>query len=255
MHPRLQEIAESPIEGVRVWLSELDVLSDAELPELRAHLNPAERARAERFHFEHDRRHYSATRGLLRSLLSEMIGRSAAEIEFTYGEHGKPAIAAHPSIHFNVSHSAGWAMFAVSRERAVGIDLESAARLEPNETKLAELAARVLSAGELAGWRGLPDAEARRLGFLRAWTRKEAYLKARGRGVFDHLAEIELALDADRPAKVLRFSPAKAKDSLTNSWVLHDLAAPAGFAAALAIEESAAPAFHHHAQGSTARHF
>src|SRR5204863_518086 len=165
----------------------------------------------------------------------------ASRLVFEYAAHGKPAIAAEFSgdlpLRFNLSHSAGWAMFALAWDREVGVDLESAARLTRNVDGLTALATRVLSTRELAIWRALPDTAAREAAFLRAWTRKEAYAKATGQGLFDKLTCIEVALDASAPKSSLTLHSSTKEGAITRHWTVHDLAAPDGFAAALAVAE------------------
>jgi len=126
-------------------------------------------------------------------------------------------------------------MFALAWEREVGIDLESAARLKRDVHGLTGLAARILSSRELSIWQALPDA-LREAAFLRAWTRKEAYAKAIGKGLFDEIDCIEVALDAAAPKTSLPLRAFQRQEEISRNWVLHDLSAPAGFAAALAIE-------------------
>jgi 4'-phosphopantetheinyl transferase len=210
-----------------------------ELEELTALLDAGEQARAARFHFERDRRHYGACRGLLRGLLGAALDTPASALMFEQGVHGKPAIPAAflqgRRLHFNLSHSAGWAMFALSRDSEVGIDLESTHRLKRDDDGLAGLAARVLSVRERVIWQALPDTE-RDAAFLRAWTRKEAYAKATGRGLLDDLLQTDVALDAAAPkSSLLLRSSREGEDA--RGWVLHDLPAPEGFAAALAVEQ------------------
>jgi 4'-phosphopantetheinyl transferase len=222
-------------------MAHLESLSPTELGELDALLDSAERARAARFHFERDRRHYVASRGLLRRLLGAALDKPASALVFEYGAHGKPAISAAflqgRTLCFNLSHSAGWAMFALAWDRDVGIDLEAAARLNRDVNGLSGLAARMLSERELAIWRALPDAAAREAAFLRAWARKEAYAKATGEGLFDQLICIEVALDAATPESSLTLRSSPQEGEITRRWVLHDLSAPDGFAAALAVEQ------------------
>jgi 4'-phosphopantetheinyl transferase len=241
MFSALLESAHTPVAGVKIWTAQLDSLSSAEIDELEAALDSAERARAARFHFEPDRRHYVASRGLLRRLLGAALDMPASSLVFEYGAHGKPAITAEFSrdrpLCFNLSHSAGWAMFALAWDRKVGIDLESAARLTRNVDGLTALATRVLSTRELAIWRALPDAAAREAAFLRAWTRKEAYAKATGQGLFDKLTCIDVALDAVAPKSSLTLHPSTKEGEIAPRWGIYDLSAPDGFAAALAVEE------------------
>lgn len=225
------------MDGVQIWQSPLDALTAAEIQRLASVLAPSERQRAARFHFARDRNHYVACRGLLRELLASALKRPAASLVLEYGAHGKPEIAAETGgrrPRFNLSHSEGWVMFAFAWDRKVGIDLESGTRLDPDENNLAALARRILSERELAVWQGLPDVRLRHAAFLRAWTRKEAFAKATGKGVLEQWERIELVLDAGAPNPSLVVRPPSGEPG---SWVVHDLAAPSGFAAALAIEQ------------------
>jgi 4'-phosphopantetheinyl transferase len=231
----------SPASGVQIWMARLDSLSPPELEELGALLDSAERTRAARFHFERDRKHYVASRGLLRYLLGTALGAPAPALVFEYGAHGKPALtsafARDRTLRFNLSHSAGSAMFALAWDQEIGIDLESAIRLQRDVNGLTGLAARVLSARELLIWQALPNTTAREAAFLRAWTRKEAYAKAKGQGLFDELNYIDVALDAAAPKSSLTLCSPATEGEVTRYWTLHDLAAPDGFAAALALEQ------------------
>jgi 4'-phosphopantetheinyl transferase len=241
MASSLLQSAGTPMSGVQIWTAQPESLSPAEIGELSASLDSAEHTRAARFHFERDRRDYVASRGLIRRLLGAALDTPASALVFEYGAHGKPAISAESlqgrTLRFNISHSAGWAMFALAWDRDVGIDLEAAARLDRDVNGLSGLAARVLSSRELAIWQALPDAAAREAAFLRAWTRKEAYVKAMGKGLFDALGNIEVALDAATPKSSLMLRSFPEKGETLRHWVLHDLSAPDGFAAALAVEQ------------------
>lgn len=233
----------------RIWHAHLAAISAGELADLESLLDPAERTRAARFRFERDRRHFVAARGILRHLLGEALGVRAQDVLFCYGRNGKPALAtgSEPALRFNLSHSGGHAMFALTHGGEIGIDLETAGRLAGRDDELVGLAARVLTTRELAVWRKLPDAAARQAAFLRAWTRKEAYGKATGEGVFDGLTRIEVALDAAAPQPLLRLPcgeraagggrTTRSSASAGQVWVIHDLPAPVGFAAALAVAE------------------
>lgn len=233
------QAADSPVSGVQLWTAHLEALSLEELGELHVLLDAGEQARAARFHFERDRRHYVAARGLLRRLVSAALDQPASALVFEYGAQGKPAIS--PAsvrdrrLCFNLSHSAGWAMFALAWDCEVGVDLECIARLQRDTDGLAGLAARVLSARELAIWQALPDT-ARETAFLRAWTRKEAYVKATGQGLLDELVHTDVALDAAAPKSPLTLRSPR-KGEIARDWVLYDLPAPNGFAAAIAVEQ------------------
>ena len=102
------------------------------------------------------------------------------------------------AIRFNVSHSHGIALYAVTRGREVGIDLE---RIR-SDLAVAEIAERFFSRREIAMLRTLPI-EAQRQAFFRCWTRKEAYIKARGEGLSLPLDQFDVSLAPGEPAAVL----------------------------------------------------
>jgi len=232
------ESSDAIVDGVRISTIHLESVSSARVKELSGSLDVVEQARAARFRFEGDRRDYIAAHGLLRRLLGDALDEPASAIAFQYGARGKPMISNPrlPTLHFNLSHSEGWAMFALAWNREVGIDLEAAARFG-DEQKLRELAARVLSPREVEIWRSLPDAPQRRTALLRAWTRKEAYGKATGEGLFDGLQEIELALDAASPKASLMVCPFQRDQNAMRAWTIHELSAPEGLGAALVVEQ------------------
>lgn len=244
MHSCLSELPDAPATGLRIWTADLDSLSPAAVGQLGTLLDATERARAARFHFERDRQHYIATHGLLRNLLGDTLNQSASTLTFQSGPYGKPALAAEdrhcPNLGFNLSHSGDWAMFALAWDREVGIDLETITHVEGDEDELSGLAARIFSTREMTHWRALPKIETRRAAFLRAWTRKEAYAKAIGKGVADELRHIELVLDAAAPKPSLIVNLSRKGEGRTRDWAIHDLPAPEGFAAAVAFNKAAA---------------
>jgi 4'-phosphopantetheinyl transferase len=223
----------SPEEDVQLWMADLDSVRPNEMREFVAALDAAERARAVQFRFERDRQRYVAARGILRRLIGTELEIPPATVVFKYGRRGKPEIDAVASdgkiLRFNQSHAAGRAMFALTWDRKVGIDIEASEHLARSGGDICDLASHILSPRELVIWRALPNDSARHLALLRAWTRKEAYIKAMGEDLLDQLQSIEVALDAAAP---------QPSHSMRNDWIVHDLAAPAGFAAAIAVEET-----------------
>jgi len=216
---------------VHVWRAPLDLPSEAREP-LAGTLAPDELARAARFRSPRDRDRSVAARGILRALLGRCLDVAPASLRFGYGPHGKPslAIGGAPAadIRFNVTHAGGQALYAVARGREVGIDLEPIRDLPDAD----EVAARFFSPREAAALRALPP-ERRMAGFFACWTRKEAYVKARGAGLALPLASFSVAVDPERPAALLA---AAAPDGDDDRWSLHDLRPGAGLAAALAVE-------------------
>jgi 4'-phosphopantetheinyl transferase len=162
---------------VRVWRADLDRDGEAAEAEI-ALLAPEEVERAGRFRFARDRRRFVAGRVAQRRLLERYLGRAPDEVRFGYGINGKPYLLGEGEQEgptFNLANSDGWALIACTRGRMVGVDLEAISEVED----LAELAAYCMAPPELEAWRALTDGE-RLTGFHRLWTRKEAYLKARG---------------------------------------------------------------------------
>ena len=129
---------------VHIWLANLN---DFTPESLRPLLAADELARAARFHFERDRSHFIVARGLLRKLLGSYLETEAAEVSLDYGAMGKPTLRTAPgsSLTFNLAHSYGLALYAFSRERAVGVDLEYVR----DDVAAEQLAERFFSKGEV----------------------------------------------------------------------------------------------------------
>jgi 4'-phosphopantetheinyl transferase len=201
VHPASVAECEQIGDEMHVWHAALDRESDT-LARLELVLSPEEKARADRFHFVNDRNRFVVARGLLRELLGRYLHQFPADLEFSYAEHGKPALSggnASTGLCFNLSHSAGLVVYAIARERNLGIDVEHV-RPEFASDGIAE---RYFSASEVSDLRRLPS-EARVAGFFNCWTRKEAYLKATGMGLQIPLNSFAVSVWSDRPAQFLR---------------------------------------------------
>lgn len=175
--PLTAEAVSAPASGViDLWLLKREVLGrSAEGGE--AILSSEERARARRFRFSRDRERFIVGRAALRRLLGSYLGVPPHSVAFAYGPHGKPRLAdtvhGTPPIFFNLSHSAGLALIAVSPDCEVGVDIEAVRPL----TQVSEMAAAVFSDEDQAALAATPEAE-RELAFYRMWTAMEACLKA-----------------------------------------------------------------------------
>ncbi len=183
---------------VHVWRVPL-CLPDARIEGLWHTLDATERRKAESYRFERHRRRYIAATGALRSLLGRYMGVQAAGVRFVYGAHGKPILAAERAIEFNLSHSGDLALCAVARGRALGVDVERLRAIDEAEG----IAEQFFAPGERAALRELPPS-ARAEAFLRCWTCKEAYLKARGEGLTASLDRFEVTFASGEPAVGLR---------------------------------------------------
>ena len=180
---------------VHVWLAHLSN-ANANLTSLRAALSTDEISRAEKFHFAEHRERWQSTRGVLRLLLARYLKEPATEIAFEYGAQGKPKLKhpANSNLHFNTSHSGDFAVFAFTRAGEVGVDIECVRDEMPRRD---DIVRRYFAPGEQRQLFALPEPERARA-FFKLWTRKEAFVKARGTGLFSGLDQFEVSLDAPR---------------------------------------------------------
>jgi 4'-phosphopantetheinyl transferase len=225
------EILELNHKEVHVWRATLD-LPMSRVRSLEQTLAADERARAERFHFEKDRMHFIVARGLLRAILGRYLARNPHTLRFCYSQYGKPTLAREShndaSLCFNVTHSHGVALYAVSRNRAIGIDLE---RIR-TDVACEQIAERFFSPYEVSTLRSVPI-YMRPEAFFSCWTRKEAYLKARGMGLSLALSQFDVTVAPGGSAALLS---TREEDQDISSWWLCDLSPGFGYVAALAVE-------------------
>lgn len=208
---------------LHVWTIDLAVGGTA-FDSLRSVLSRDEHERADRYYAEPDRSRFVAARGSLRNILSRYTGVDAAAITFDYGDFGKPALApgsGDSAIHFNLSHSRDVALCAITRGHDVGIDVEEIRQ----EISVERIAAQFYLPAER---RLLATAANPAETFTRIWVRKEAYLKATGRGVGADLPGLQ---DMSTPTDANGII-AIAERGVT--WRIQDVPAPAGYSAAAA---------------------
>jgi 4'-phosphopantetheinyl transferase len=213
--------------SVHVWVANLDA-SAAKLYSLKQTLSADEHARAERFLSERDQNRFITGRGLLRTLLGSYLDRPPEQLEFAYSPRGKPALAnasGQHELHFNLAHSHGLILIAVTRACPLGVDVEQVRPINEAEG----IAKRFFTPGEIAKLKALPEAQ-RLAAFFNLWTRKEAYLKATGEGL-EMLNQIEVSCAPGDPARVLAIS---GNTATAQSWMLAELAPAPGFVGALA---------------------
>ncbi len=153
-------------------------------------------------------------------------------MRFTYSNYGKPLVANEDNgndLRFNLTHSHGLALLAVTRGRDIGIDVEYLRDMERDGELLAE---RFFSPRETAALRSLPP-ELRREAFFHCWTRKEAYIKANGKGLSLPLDEFDVSLHPGEQAALLatQHDPDDAR-----RWSMRSLLPADGYIAALTVE-------------------
>jgi 4'-phosphopantetheinyl transferase len=193
-------------------------------------LSPEELERAGRYRFEHDRVRFIVARSALRLLLAGYLGIEPASLRIVSGRRGKPELAPGASswLRFNISRSEGLAVFAIGRNRQLGVDVERVR----TDMDFEPLVDRVLSVAERGALDQLAPADRRRA-FYRCWTRKEAYLKALGVGLSVAPHEVDVTGDHVKPQVRGQLRGFLKPDS---AWSLHDTDLSPGYVAALAVE-------------------
>lgn len=210
---------------VQIWRVALEPPPEA-LARFERCLAPDELARADRFHFARERRRYVVTRAALRILLGRMLSLEAADVCLQYGAEGKPSLAtAHQSdLQFNVAHSHELALVALARGPALGVDLEYRRELDDAQ----RIAQRFFSTQEVAALLAAPAAQQQTL-FFRIWTRKEAFVKATGKGLSQELDAFDVMAADGSPLSHVAFNGA------VTPWRVFDLTPGEPYAAALVV--------------------
>jgi 4'-phosphopantetheinyl transferase len=235
------------VDRPHLWQVSLSIatISADKFQELRATLSPDERAKADRFYDPLDGHRYIMARGTLRSILSHYLHLAPSGIKFTYTPQGKPLLdrafltvdqpvnvpnftalrnTQFPNIQFNLSHSQDLAVYGVTLDRPLGIDVEY---LRPLKDTLS-LAKRWFTPKEYTEILQHPDPTTT---FFRFWTAKEAYLKATGAGL-RHLSRVEICISADGSLQLRELSTTPQK------WSIVELAPAPGYVGALAMPDN-----------------
>ena len=213
---------------VHVWRTEL-VQPDDVLDKFWPTLDPDEADRARRFHFEKHRRGFVVGRGFLREVLGRYLDAKPESLQFAYGAYGKPALdGEHKStrLRFNMSHSHNLALLGVTEDNEIGVDVEYMRA----DFAGADIAQRFFSRAEVATFNRLAE-EDRVAAFFRCWTRKEAFIKATGKGMSQSLDEFDVTLAPGVAAELLRVDQEDA-----TRWFLSDIDVGREYAAALVVE-------------------
>jgi 4'-phosphopantetheinyl transferase len=216
--------------AVHVWRVSLNQ-SPSQTALFRNNLDDDERSRADRFYFSRDRERFIVARGVLRAILGRYSNRAPESLSFSYSAHGKPALVPESdadAIRFNLSHSHGMALYAVSRGREVGVDLE----FIRGDLEAEQIAERFFSHSEIETLRALPP-NLRKYAFFLCWTRKEAYIKARGEGLSLALDQFDVSLTPGEPAALLS---TRSDSDEALRWSLRNLNPAPGYTAALAVK-------------------
>lgn len=211
---------------IHIW--RIDLTQDWNIPQ---YLSSDERERYSRFKLQLHRDRFARGRRALRLLIGRYLNKDTEAIQFEYGSSGKPKLKESPtniSLFFNASHCDSTMLVGFSTNGDIGIDVETNRDL-PDEPKIVN---RFFSKREILAYSSLPKA-LRSQGFINAWTRKEAILKATGEGLQRSLDSFSVSLDPRQPCEIQDFTSFK-DESI--SWSLIDLSSPPCYTAAAAVQ-------------------
>jgi 4'-phosphopantetheinyl transferase len=204
--PSAFQLSSAEVAGgeVHVWKLPLDI-DKSTFAKVAGLLAPDERRRADRFQFEVHRDRFIAVRGMLRLILGRYCDVQPAELRFDYAPNGKPTLrsgagtcSSDDALHFNLAHSDGVGVLAITRVGPVGVDVEHVRDFP----ELSEFVRGFFSAREAAEFSAL-RCEGQLAAFFTLWTRKEALLKAIGEGIGQSLDRVEVTFLPGVPARVL----------------------------------------------------
>lgn len=192
-------------------------------------LDETEQSKTAKFRFGKDRKNYIAAHGAMREILSLYLEICPQNIEFETNSYGKPFLCGGKSdISFNLSHSGELALLAITKGSKIGVDIE----LIRADIAAENLAEQVFSTLEIETWRNLPE-NFKAKAFFDCWTRKEAFIKAVGKGLSYPLKDFSVAFSPCEQARLIALENTKLK---AENWQIIELNIAENYAAAMAIE-------------------
>ena len=223
---------------IHLWYAYDEQICDSQLLSQYFNLlNPEEYSQQKRFYFEKHRHQYLITRTMLRTVLSFYAKEIAPEDwQFTKNDYGKPSIrnsSVTLPIRFNISHTEGLVVLAITLDHEVGVDVEHLLR----SGKTVEIADNYFSPIEVNYLRELPP-EKQRDRFFDFWTLKEAYIKACGMGLSIPLNQFSFSFSVQGEIAV-SFDPAR--DDQPENWKFWQIRPDDNYIVSLAIKEIECP--------------
>lgn len=217
---------------LHIWRQKLNLPAETVHQKILC-LSQEERQRGQRFIKPLLQQHFLIAKAALREILSHYISLSPQELLFVTGEYGKPRLSGldFPTVHFNVSHSEQMAVYAITKNKNVGIDVEF---IQKAISSFLEIAERFFSPFEYQVLQALPTTAAQLFSFFLCWTRKEAYVKAIGKGLSYSLKDFDVSLDPDCRQALLRVEGMSDFDR--HKWLLSSVMIEPDYLAAVAVE-------------------
>ncbi|MDI1232598.1 MAG: 4'-phosphopantetheinyl transferase superfamily protein [Methylobacter sp.] len=217
------------IDTIEIWHGNI-VADDEHYQSCWRVLDAAEQAQAEKFKHDWLRKRYVEVHGRLRNVLAQTLNLPPEKISIKKAEHGKPYLADNPELVFNLSHSANTMVIAVGWNCQLGVDVECC---KPRAS-LAALVDKCFAEEEIAYWNQLPEAQ-KTVEFYRFWTRKEAFVKATGRGI--GLGLNHCVVNPENQAGFLRVPVNCGQAAM---WQVRDIALGLGICSALVTDKEIA---------------
>jgi 4'-phosphopantetheinyl transferase len=182
---------------IHIWFINFNI-NKAEFNFLNNFLSEDEILKASKFKFEKDKNSSIITRGALRLLSGKYLGLNPQEIEFKYGDFGKPVFNFETPLKFNLSHSGNMAVIGFCLHEDIGVDIE----VMKANFDVFDIASNYFSSSEIEVLKTLPTEEHTK-GFYRCWTRKESFIKAKAKGLSFPLDSFSVSIDSDIKAELL----------------------------------------------------
>jgi len=217
---------------VQVWVTTTPA-HEASVMALAGQLSPEERERAGRFRVREPRCQFVFGRALLRQLLGASLKADPATLVFGYQPRGKPFLVQSgltSDLRFNLAHSGRMVAIALAWGRDVGVDVEFMRCLEDWPL----LAERIFSSRELCELHSLPKPQQREA-FFNGWTRKEAWLKATGKGLTDALPAIEVTLAPGTDPELIGLPNGP---EAAGHWAIRAIPLPVDYVGAVVFKQS-----------------
>jgi 4'-phosphopantetheinyl transferase len=198
--------------AISLWQGEITA-TEADYPHYWRILDQAEQHQANAFKNEQLRRRYVEIHARLRILLGNAVNANPEQLRIHKAEYGKPYLADYPELAFNLSHTANKMVVAIAYDCELGVDIELCRARE----NLAALVDKCFAEEEKSHWQQLPESQ-QTYAFYRFWTRKEAFVKATGRGIA--LGLEQCVINPENPKELLRIP----KDyGLASGWLMQDV--------------------------------
>jgi len=216
-------------DGVHIWRIDFESAKPF-VSGLREILSSDERERADRFRFQKDHDRFVISHAAIRNILGQYLNMEPRDICFEVDSKGKPRLSDElnqTKLYFNMSHSHLKALVAISKDHEMGVDIEY---LRPEVAEL-DIAKRFFASGEVSQLLNFPK-EKQIEAFYACWTRKEAFIKAKGDGLSISLDSFEVSLD---PGERVSLKGTNGKHDKFKDWSIRGLIPGFGYAGALAV--------------------